>query len=653
MHWRERLRAATTNPLPGSAADQGILVALLIVAATMRMWDLPQLPYMHDEISALLRLHPTLRGTIQHGVIELDTHPPGVQIFEWAWTRLFGMSEPLVKLPFMCMSVASILLFYRFAGAWIGATTALIAAAFMATLQYFVLYGQIARPYAFGLFTTALLADQLTRTIAHGRTANLAGSALAALLCMYAHHFALMQAVLMGGTGLLCVEPTLRKRYMIAMGLVLLLYLPNVPILMHQFAQGGLGGWLQPPDRHWIGDYGWWIVHCSPVLAAVALALVAWSLHDRIRIPRARGPIMLLLLAWGVVPLIAGFAYSVWRAPVLQYSTLLFSFPFVLLLVLSGIRDLPWRATAMVCALIASVSGYTLVTVRQHYALLYRSKYEAFVRGGMEALREHGDRALVLLDAPDEMIRFYLDHWGIDPSKFPYVQVRDAAGMSVLRQLANDTVHDRVFVGASSGAQAEDMVRAAIRFPRLVERKDHFEGQTVLLARAPDDRLGDATVVSTARPGSIGPGWRISAELPVVLDTTSQLHLWDHAGREFGIEFNGRTDTLLANSMDQVVIVARVRCTDPNRVHLIAELGREDRTVFYRGDDLAPGEGLLVVAVSPADAAQREHPLALKAYLWNERRTPLQVLDVRIAIRPGDPVQHALYGPLRGPWRYR
>ena len=144
--WRDRLKASTTSEMPGTREERWIFWSLLLLATFLRMWDLPRIPFMHDEISALVRLYPTLGETIQKGVIELDTHPPGVQVFEWLWTRAFGSEEWVVKLPFVLLSLAAIFFLYRFACAWTNATVALIATSLFATLQYFVLYGQIARP---------------------------------------------------------------------------------------------------------------------------------------------------------------------------------------------------------------------------------------------------------------------------------------------------------------------------------------------------------------------------------------------------------------------------------------------------------------------------------------------------------------------------
>src|SRR5687768_17848353 len=50
---------------------------------------------------------------------------PGVQVFEWIWTRIFGKEEGVVKLPFILMSLAAIFFLYRVALMWTGSAVAL------------------------------------------------------------------------------------------------------------------------------------------------------------------------------------------------------------------------------------------------------------------------------------------------------------------------------------------------------------------------------------------------------------------------------------------------------------------------------------------------------------------------------------------------
>lgn len=238
--WRTGIAASARTFLPGTTVQRWSFVVLLLLGSVLRLWDIPPIPYTHDEISALIRIYPSLGETVSKGVIELDTHPPGVQVFEWAWTKLFGMDAAVVKLPFILFSLLALFFLYRFTFAWCGGNVALIVTALLATLQYTVMYGQIARPYAAGFFTTALLADQLTRYLGSGSRRTLIGIGLAALLCAYTHHFALMLAAFMVITGFFLIAPAKRKEYLITCAITALLYLPNVPIFFKQLGEKGL-----------------------------------------------------------------------------------------------------------------------------------------------------------------------------------------------------------------------------------------------------------------------------------------------------------------------------------------------------------------------------------------------------------------------------
>jgi uncharacterized membrane protein len=254
--WREALKERTTLWLPGTVAERYTLLGLLLLALVLRFWGFPSIPFTHDEISALVRVdYPSLSEAITRGVVGVDTHPPGTHAFLWCWTQLFGFGDGAVKAPFIVLSVCALFFLYRFTYAWCGGTVAVICTALLASLQYTVMYGQIARPYAMGFFTTALLADQLTRYLAQGKRLALIGTALAAVLSAYMHHFALMLAAFMCITGLFLVQREQRKTYLIACALAALAYAPNIPLFLAQLGWKGLDEWLTAPTSRWLLDY--------------------------------------------------------------------------------------------------------------------------------------------------------------------------------------------------------------------------------------------------------------------------------------------------------------------------------------------------------------------------------------------------------------
>jgi len=655
--WRNGLKEAAARLLPGTVVQRLALLALVLLAATLRLWNLPHIPYTHDEISALVRVYPSVGETIQKGVVEQDTHPPGVQVFEWAWTRAFGMGSAAVKLPFILLSVAALLLLYRFACAWCGASVALVLTALLATLQYTVMYGQIARPYAFGFFTTALLADQLTRYVATGKRMALAGMVIGAVLSAYTHHFALLLAALMLATGFFLVPAERRKAFLIACAAVAAAYLPNIPIFLRQLGYKGLDQWLAPPGPAWVPDYLWWLAHCSAAMAAVWALLLTTSAVLRMRHRGGSGPVWAIALLWGLLPLAVGYAYSLWRAPVLQYSVVLFSFPYLLLGALAGLRHLRPSLASPVAAAVAVVSMLTLVAARRHYEVFYRSPYEAAAKGIMQAAREQGRLAVV--DAPPEKIDFLLRLWQVNPSTTPYLNARGMP-LAQVDSLLRAFHGAEVFLGTTTGAAPELPALVQAAFPFLAERHDFEEGQAFLFSGIPvPRRLQDHAWSSLATPDAIeGDGWNVDASVPLWRDTLRgngpAPRAWDLGGREFGILLEKPVYQLAHGDND--VIEARMDAAgvQGKGLKLVAELRTGETVSIYRSQPFPgiTGQGSILCAIPLADLPGHGQGQRLRVYAWNEGGGPAHVTSVEVRVREGNPWLYGLFQPLKGPLKF-
>ena len=70
------------------------------------------------------------------------------------------------------------------------------------------------------------------------------GYIFTAALCCYNHYFSMLLAGIIGLTGLLFIQKNNRNTYLAANMLVLLLFLPHIPVLLHQLDMKGIGGWL-------------------------------------------------------------------------------------------------------------------------------------------------------------------------------------------------------------------------------------------------------------------------------------------------------------------------------------------------------------------------------------------------------------------------
>jgi len=142
--------------------DKYAIWLIVVIAAFFRLINLHEMALTNDELSALSRTHyHSLKELIQVGVVELDMHPPLVQIFVFYYTKIFGTNVILYKLPFILIGLYSIIVAYQLISSLFNKQTGLMVAMFMATSQYFIVHGQTARMYAPGLLLTLLFVQQL------------------------------------------------------------------------------------------------------------------------------------------------------------------------------------------------------------------------------------------------------------------------------------------------------------------------------------------------------------------------------------------------------------------------------------------------------------------------------------------------------------
>ncbi len=662
ISWRTRLQEADRALLPGPAWARIGFLALLLWAAVLRFLGWPHIPFMHDEVSALVRIYPSLGETISRGVVELDTHPPGVQVFEWLWTRVFGVSEGAVKLPFMLLSLAAIFFLYRFALLWTSTAAALALTALLATLQFEVLYGQIARPYAFGACTIALLADQWGRYIAWGKMRNLVWAGAAAVLSAYTHHFALLVAFLIMGSGLFLLQRGQWKAFLITCGIAVLAYLPNLPIITHQLGLGGLQEWLATPGPDWFGDHLWWVLHCSVILAAVVGLVVVFSLTGYWKDLKGTWPIVPLLLLWAVVPAALGYLYSIWRAPVLQHSVLLFSFPFLLLALLGGLKFTRPIIPLSIAVALAIVATFTLFTERMHDRTFLNSKYEAFLQAAVDA-QGSGSKTLVVLDAPPEVLDFLEHEPRFAAAKGHYIRLRELSGASDLLARIAQEKPDTIVLGFFHFTDRELPALIQRTYPALVERADLVEGQVMRFVRQGEGITDHTPWTSYTVPGTPTTGWNVDA--PRAASDSIAEEGWDLSGREYGMLYEAPLYSVgAANDVLEVLLDATVLDEPALDLELVLELhstigaGR-DTIHFYRSMSARTcaitvgSRGTIVAAVPFTRGALAHRNLRLRTYAFNRKKGRVRLHGMELRWREGDPVLFGLYEPITSPWRFQ
>ncbi len=394
------------------------LFIIMMVAGLLRFYNWIELPYMHDELSAIIRLRfNSLSELINNGVV-CDTHPPGIHIFLYYWAKLFGTDSYIMKLPFILMGIGSIYLIYWLGKNWFGASSGLLSAAFTATIQYTIFYSEIIRMYASGLFLCLLLLVFWTNIfiIKKDKIAVWQYIIYAMLLaaCAYNHHFSALFAAIVFLFGFLFSNKHQGIAQLLVALLAAIMYLPNIPIFISQLQQGGNGDWMSKPAYRFILDFIHYVFQFS-ILAellfgAIVLTSLVLALRNR-QLDKQKLRLQFFAFALFAITYMLAFIYSIKINPVLQYSGLLFSFPMLLLLAFSFCENLSKQATVILCLVIMFVNVFVLFGQRHHYeVMLKQPMYQS-----TKFLHEHPKYtkdALIIFSENYKYYKWYEDYWG-------------------------------------------------------------------------------------------------------------------------------------------------------------------------------------------------------------------------------------------------
>jgi len=397
------------HPKGAAAWFAGLVILVVVVAAGLRFYDLFALPLTNDETSALMRLNAKSVSELLGTVVWKDGHPMLVQVFLWYWTKWFGTAVWVVKLPFLLCGLGSVILMVRI-GIRLGAAWAgLLAAAMLATLQFPLMYSEIARPYAPGLLLSLWAFYVWLRWLDVCKT-EVAGInlwakplillSIAGYLGASNHYFNGLILALLFISGLMILPRNRWIRYLWPWLLGAALYMHQIGIFMHHL-QVGSPGWLQAPSlnslfKHFMYCFGYslWPIHLWLIGVLLGelmrkrkikwlgfggtLAADATDLGDKQPNRATNRVIWLLYLA----PLLIAYLYSVYRAPVFQDSVLLFSFGFGLLGFALWVdrRVMSLRLKAGLVILTLLVNLYVLLVDRNHREVFNNQSYDAAVK---------------------------------------------------------------------------------------------------------------------------------------------------------------------------------------------------------------------------------------------------------------------------------
>ncbi len=450
---------------------------ILLVALALRLTGLG-FSYSNDELSALVRVRFDSFSQLVDDGFYVDGHPGGIQVFLYYWVKLFGMSEWAVRLPFALTGVLAVYFAIRVFTRWFGPTAGLLTGAFLAFLEFSLLYSQIARPYGAGLFFSMIMTWYWTRLLFDEKPkVSLAlAYALAAAACMYTHYFSFLFALIAGVTGLFFLN---RKSLFLYIGAGLtaaLLFSPHIYITLNHLSIGGVGLWLAKPENAWLLKHVWYIFNESYWILLMVVAIIVTSLVFA-RKSLILNKFHLISLIFFLAPFLTGFFYSRMVNPVLQHSVLIFTFPFLIALLFSFSDKIPSRLAGIIVFVVLLAGTAQTITGNRYFSKQHFGEFRGIARAIDKWNQQYGQKKITRAISINNpwYLDFYLDQTKSQRTRFEQYDNRGGAQLDSLAGIINNCSTDYFLYAWTKPVPAEinDIIRA--RFP-CVKEHISFEG---------------------------------------------------------------------------------------------------------------------------------------------------------------------------------
>ena len=624
---------------------------LLILACSflLRFYKIFDIPFTHDEFSTLFRTNFSSFSELIEKGVKIDGHPAGLQVFVYYFKMLFGSEEWVIKIPFLLFGVGSVCFVYVIYTKWYNKTFGLLSASFLATLQYTVMYSQIARPYISGMFFVlalvyfwnALFIEKKQRWI------NYVGYVLVADLCLYNHHFSALMAVIISITGLFFVNrKTSWKFLLVGLGIVLL-YVPHLSIFQAQLALKGLG-WVNKPTLIFVRDYfcylgqfSWGILLLCVGLFSLCLVRFQKSTYFSVK--------TLVSTSWFVLPFAIGYLYSVYRAPLLQYSVLIFSFPFLFPVLFGGINSFSNKVNIGIVILILGINSSVLIFQRKHYTLFYESIYKEIV---IQAIKRDADKTVLLFDASGtnkDIIKHYVSKWNV---KLPFRWMDSFHTLGEFRKYVKTMSknHESLYLGAIYDSRPTLIPIIQEFFPNLEKREDYVSGSTFVFTKG----KAHVRALSAMHFDRDVAHWSSLAAYKPYIQSG---HFYMDSTLEYSLGYTGLLSELIPKGYDILDVSLRIKVpTAINQASIVTTIDSQIGSLDWRSTNFSEYVDStheksawieLKHSIYLTESVLNTPDAKLGIYIWNAAKERFWVDDIQISLRKDNPVKYGLYYPVK------
>jgi mannosyltransferase len=431
--------AATAQQLTETKISRLLLAALLLIialGASLRVAKLGVESIWLDEAYSIQITHGSPASIIAETA--KDVHPPLYYFALHYWMQMLGDSEFSTRLLSALFGTLAIIAMYKLAALLFDKPTGLLAALLLALSQFQIEFSQEARMYTLLTLLSLLSLYSYIKLLTGKSRFALAGYVISSALMLYTHVYSLfvLAAQNLFWLSLLFTRREIFKRtwkrWLLAQGLLFVLFLPWLSVLVQQVSRVQKGFWIPRPSPRTL--YDTLVIYAgSSELAWILFPLVALAIFlglkgrsenetreqslsetDESTLPsRLR---VYLLLLWLACPLILPFVISQFSTPIFQPKyTISASLAFIILAA-RGFLSVRFHQLRMLLALV--IICFSLIALRDYYGATKKDTWREAV-ANFEQLAKPNDLVLFNQQSGQSPFDYYLKRNDLIEKPFP------------------------------------------------------------------------------------------------------------------------------------------------------------------------------------------------------------------------------------------
>jgi hypothetical protein len=324
-------------------------------------------------------------------------------------------------------------------------------------------------------------------------------------------------------------------------------------------------------------------------------------------------------ILWFFLPFLIGFFYSKYVNAVLQYSVLIFSFPFLFFFLFGHIKLQKTAMNFIIVAIILTTNIFALVKSQQHYTLFYQSPYQKIIENHEEAQRDFG-KTVSIIDSHRKISQYYLSKTS-NCSSFTWFDTfaDEKEWVSFVKEQSEKA--DYLYLGAISSNHPATVPIIQEYFPCMVWQNNYQSATTYLFSKA---RNENSNII-------------YKHEEICLIDSLT----------EYASSFSKPLLDIISNPNNFIDISVRVFVPEEYEdIILVSSLETNHRVIYWSGapfnkfisaDDV--GNWVTIHhSLKLSDLYLQYKDIAIKVYIWNKGRQNFLIDNFSIYLRTGNPI---------------